>query len=67
MPPKLYTMAEIATLFSVSRSTVSRWMKSGKLPSLWIGGRVYIDHDTLMELIQTPKGAPLPSPGGAHD
>lgn len=64
--PTLYTCSQVATLFSVSRSTVSRWMASGRLPCLRIGGRVYIDHDSLMEVIQTPKGSPPPSCGGAH-
>ena len=64
--PILYTCAQVATLFSVSRSTVSRWVASGRLPCVRIGGRVYIDHDTLMEVIQTSKGAPLPCSGGDH-
>lgn len=64
--PKLYTVKELSTLFSVSRSTITRWMMSGRLPCLRIGGRVYVDHDTLMEIIETPKGSPLPSCGGAH-
>lgn len=62
----LYTCAQVATLFSVSRSTVSRWIASGRLPCVRIGGRVYIGHATLMEVIKPTQGCFLPRSGDDH-
>lgn len=50
--PKLYTMKQVAHLCSCSVATVSRWMKCGVLPTVRIGGRVYVEHESLMACIR---------------
>lgn len=57
-PPKLYTVQELATHFSVSKSTVSRWIKRGVLSATQIGGRYYIEEQALTSAIKSGKIAP---------
>ncbi len=38
---------EAAEALGASTTAVRRWIKSGELPSVWIGGRVFITHDAL--------------------
>ena len=53
--PNLYSVADIATLFGVSKSTVSRWFKRGLLPCVRIGGRRYVEYSDLMVAINQGK------------
>lgn len=50
--PKLYTMQELADYFLVSKSTVSRWIAQGVLPSVCVGGRQYVRSDDLCAAVQ---------------
>lgn len=53
--PDLYSVADVATLFSVSKSTVSRWFKRGLLPCVRIGGRQYVEYSDLITAINQGK------------
>jgi len=51
----LLTVAEAAEMLSVSRKTVYRWIKEGRLSACVIrlpSGRIRIDRDMLIEEIQ---------------
>jgi excisionase family DNA binding protein len=59
-PDDLLKPGEIAPLFRVGVKTVSRWAKSGKVPSVRTpGGQVRIRRDVIDALLrgQTPGGA----------
>ena len=56
--PKLYTLGEAASFFSVSKSTISRWIKSGLLPAVRLGGRVYVD-ESVIDAVRL--GLPIPA------
>ena len=49
--PDLYSVADVASLFDVSKSTVSRWFKRGFLPCVRIGGRQYVEYSDLIAAI----------------
>lgn len=53
--PDLYSVADVATLFDVSKSTVSRWFKRGLLPCVRIGGRQYVEYSDLITAINQGK------------
>jgi len=36
---KMYSVMEVASMFGVTRGTVFLWMKAGRLPFVWVGGR----------------------------
>ncbi len=40
-PPKFLTILDMCEMFGVSRTTISSWMKSGKLPFKRISRRVF--------------------------
>jgi excisionase family DNA binding protein len=42
---------EIAAFLSVSRRTVYRWIKSGRLPSLFLGGAVRVLREDLIKAV----------------
>lgn len=48
---KYYTPDEVAKQLDVSRITVYRWLKSGELESLTIGGRHRITQEQLNKFI----------------
>lgn len=49
--PDLYSVAEVAKYFGVSKSTVCRWVKAGLLPCVRFGGRIYVEHGELSSAI----------------
>lgn len=53
--PDLYSVADVASLFDVSKSTVSRWFKRGSLPCVRIGGRHYVEYTDLLAAIERGK------------
>lgn len=50
--PELFSMQKIAEFFSVSKSTVSRWVARGVLPVVCIGGRRYVRSDDLCAAVR---------------
>ena len=53
--PDLYSVAEVASLFGVAKSTVSRWFKRGLIPCVRIGGRQYVEYSDLITAINQGK------------
>lgn len=53
MEPKLYRIAEIAKILQVCTLTVSKKMKSGKLPCTEIAGVLYMTDRQLEKLLKT--------------
>jgi excisionase family DNA binding protein len=54
---RLYTTAEIATLFKVTQETVRNWIKQGKLKAIKPGGNHNrITHDALVEFTEHKYG-----------
>jgi len=56
----LLTVAEAAEMLSVSRKTVYRWIKEGRLSACVIrlpSGRIRIDRDMLIEEVQQGPSA----------
>lgn len=49
---RLYTIAQVADLLSMSTRTVYRWIKAGKLPIVRLGRRVRIRHGDVVALIE---------------
>lgn len=49
---RILTMAEVAAILRVHRSTVSRLVKSGQLPSYKIGGRILFREDEVWEFFE---------------
>lgn len=46
---------DVAKLLSVSRVTISQWMKSGRLPYCRIGTRIYFKKTEILEVMQMKK------------
>lgn len=53
MTQKLLTQQETANIFSVSRVTIWKWTKSGILPSVRVGGRVYYRQSDIDKIINS--------------
>ncbi|WP_373278779.1 helix-turn-helix domain-containing protein [Gordonia amarae] len=51
MPEKLYTVPQVCEMFGVSRSTMVRWMSTGKIRSFKIGQRRRIPESAIQEVI----------------
>jgi excisionase family DNA binding protein len=49
--PLLYGIRETAQVLSISDRLVRRWIASGELPSVRLGGRRLVRHDDLEEFI----------------
>lgn len=49
---RLLTLDEVADQLSVSRSTVSRFIRSGKLRSIQLGGNRRIAEEDLQEFLE---------------
>lgn len=50
---RLLTLDEVADQLSVSRSTVSRFIRNGKLRSIQLGGNRRISEEDLQEFLQS--------------
>ncbi|MGZ7117711.1 MAG: helix-turn-helix domain-containing protein [Methanobacterium sp.] len=46
---------DVAKMLSVSRVTISQWMKSGRLPYCRIGTRIYFKKSEVLEAMQIMK------------
>ncbi len=45
--PKLLTIKDLQGIFGVSRVTINKWMKEGKLPFIKMSRRVYFNEDEI--------------------
>lgn len=45
---------------AISASAIRKLVKTGRLPSIRSGNRVYINMDTLLDLLNHPENYPLP-------
>jgi excisionase family DNA binding protein len=69
------TLTDAAAIFAaaniqVSRSTLARWAKAGKLQSVRPGRRIYVRKSEVRSLLRphrTPEGASLLPEGGLFD
>lgn len=52
---KLYTLEEIAELLSVRTATISKYIQQGKIKSVKIGQRKYINEQALKDFILNDK------------
>ena len=64
----LMTPAQLAEQFQVSRSTAYRWIRSGEVPSVRLGGTVRIPAKPLVDRLtrNTARGHYGALIGGAH-
>src|SRR5437016_4389157 len=62
-PPHFYSVSEVAALLGVSRVTVWRWIKSGRLSPARLGHRtVRIQHDDVLRLVEPRPALLAPNP-----
>lgn len=54
--PKLLTVAEVAHFFRLSKATIWRMCRAGKLPAVKIGARWLIKRDELMKMVGPDRG-----------
>ncbi|MEN3039821.1 MAG: helix-turn-helix domain-containing protein, partial [Candidatus Kryptonium sp.] len=52
---KLYKISEVAKLFNVSKMTVKKWIKEGKLRVVRIGNVVRVEEKDLFDFIESQK------------
>jgi excisionase family DNA binding protein len=48
---------EVARMLDVSEPTVRRWLASGRLPGVRVGGRLRVDPTAVVEFVK-PAGPP---------
>jgi excisionase family DNA binding protein len=53
MEPLAVSVAEAARLLSVSKRTISRWIRSGRIPAIRLSRRVLVPLDSLKKLLQS--------------
>jgi TRAP-type C4-dicarboxylate transport system substrate-binding protein len=49
---KLYTKAEVQSLFKVAMPTIDRWSRQGKLKRITVGSRIYFDAEEVKGLLK---------------
>ena len=54
-PPKVYSTKELAEMFGRDPETIRRWIKSGYLPAVKIGGSFYIEEETIRQILRGEK------------
>ena len=60
---RLSATSEVARLLKVSRITVQRWLKAGRLPAVRVGPKaVRIQRGALASMMQPPAAAPTAEP-----
>ncbi|TKB74207.1 MAG: helix-turn-helix domain-containing protein [Nitrospira sp.] len=57
LPPVL-VVAELMTVFRISKGTAHRWLRLGKIPSIKIGRRRLIQRATVAKLLALPPDPP---------
>lgn len=51
----LYKTREAAEILNIAYSTLWRWIKKGEIPTVRIGGRNFIKHDTIQSILNGEK------------
>ena len=52
---KLYSLTEAAELLGVTKATITKYIKQGRIASTLIGGKKYLSEDNLKSFLQTAE------------
>lgn len=52
---KLYSLTEAAELLNVARTTITKYISSGRLSTTTIGGRKYVSEENIKSFLQTTE------------
>ena len=52
----LYDLCDLANIFKVTKRTLFNWQAKNQLPLINFGGKLYLSHDKLMEMILLKEG-----------
>jgi excisionase family DNA binding protein len=55
---QFFTLQEVAQQLHLSEETVRRYIKSGKIPAILLGGRYRISRTDLQEFIRSSRKSP---------
>ena len=50
----LYTLADVSQMLGVTRNSITKYVKGGRLKVVTIGGKKYVSEKHLKEFITTP-------------
>jgi len=53
---KIYTISELAIMFSVHENSVRRWINLNKLESIRIGGMIRVTDEQLQKFVKKNSG-----------
>jgi excisionase family DNA binding protein len=52
---KLYSLTEAAELLGVTKATITKYIKQGRIVSTLIGGKKYLSEENLKSFLQTAE------------
>ena len=52
---KLYTLEETAELLGVTKQTITKYLKEGRIVSTTIGGKKYLSEENIRTFLQTAE------------
>lgn len=52
---KLYSLTEAAELLGVTKTTITKYIKQGRIVSTLIGGKKYLSEENLKSFLQTAE------------
>ena len=52
---KLYTLEETAELLGVTKQTITKYLKQGRIVSTTIGGKKYLSEENIKTFLQTAE------------
>lgn len=52
---KLYSLTEAAELLGVTKATITKYIKQGRIVSTLIGGKKYLSEENLKSFLQTTE------------
>ena len=52
---KLYSLTEAAELLGVTKATITKYIKQGRIVSTLIGGKKYLSEENLKRFLQTTE------------
>ena len=52
---KLYTLEETAELLGVTKQTITKYLKQGRIVSTTIGGKKYLSEENIRTFLQTAE------------
>lgn len=52
---KLYSLTEAAELLGVTKATITKYIKQGRILSTLIGGKKYVSEDNIKSFLQTAE------------